>query len=198
MVAVHLLAVFVFTTGRPRLERDGSIWSDAVLVILPPKVDALRPPAVAPAPRPTTVERIRPQTRQPVQAEANNDPVHDPEVASDVPDSLIVSEPAPAVDLTTQAKRDLVKVERELAKTQRPGINGPPTYQSPLAKGIAAAFKPRGITVTEYVLPDGRRVSKVTGPGGSKCHAALDNHTIMAEAYRNQARVSKEVRCPSD
>ena len=113
-------------------------------------------------------------------------------MVSDVPDSLIVSEPAPAVSLILRAKRDLVQVERALAKTQRPDINGPPTYESSLAKGIEAAYKPRGITIKEYVLPDGRRMSRV----GAKCHVALDNHTIMAEAYRNQARVSKEVPCP--
>ncbi|HEY0489357.1 MAG TPA: hypothetical protein VGD30_07595 [Telluria sp.] len=98
--------------------------------------------------------------------------------------------------MTLQAKRNLVKVERELAKTQRPGINGPPTYQSAFANSIEAAYKPRGTTIKEYILPDGRRMSRVTSSAGSKCHLALDNHTIMADAYRSQGRVSKEVPCP--
>lgn len=156
----------------------------------------MRAPALTQSPRPTTRERIRTPRRETVHAEPPTAPANDLEIASDVPDSLIVSEPAPAVDLTLQAKRDLVKVERELARAQRPNINGPPTYQSALAKGIEAAYKPRGITIKEYILPDGRRMSRVTGSGGSKCHVALDNHTIMADAYRSQGRVSKEVPCP--
>jgi hypothetical protein len=184
--------MFAFMASKPLSENGSVVWSDAILVILPPQVEPPRAPAVPPPPRPSKPERIRRPTRQPVQAEANNDPVPDPVVVSDVPDSLIVIEPAPAVDLVVQAKRDLVKVERALAKTQRPDINGPPKYESALAKGIEAAFKPRGLTIKEYVLPDGRRMSKV----GAKCHVALDNHTIMAEAYRTQGRATKQVPCP--
>ena len=188
----HLLAIFVFTTGGHRREKDASVWSAPVLVILAPKLQAARPLPRAQPPRPTAPEPIRIPNRSTVQAEPDKEPADASEIAAEVPDSLIVSEPAPAVDLVLQAKRDLVKVERELARTQRPGINGPPTYQSALAKGIEAAHKPRGITIKEYILPDGRRMSRV----GSKCHAALDNHTIMADAYRSQGRVSKEVPCP--
>ncbi|NML61374.1 hypothetical protein HHL21_09850 [Massilia sp. RP-1-19] len=195
VAAAHLLAIFAFTAVKPRPEKD-AVWSDPVLLILPPIAEAVRPPALTRSPRPTTRERIRTPTREAVHAEQHTARANDLEIAADVPDVLIVGEPAPAVDLTHQAKRDLVKVERELAKTQRAGINGPPTYQSALAKGIEAAYKPRGITIKEYILPDGRRMSRVTGSGGSKCHAALDNHTIMAEAYRSQGRVAKEVPCP--
>lgn len=192
----HILALFVFMTGGPRLEKDGNVWSTPVLVILSHGIEPARPPPRAQPPRPKARERIRIPSRPAVQAEPDKEPAYTREIVAEVPDSLIVGEPTPAVDRILQAKRALVKVERELAMMQRPGINGPPTYQSALARGIEAAYKPRGITIKEYILPDGRRMSRVTGPAGSTCHAALDNHTIMADAYRSQGRVSKEVPCP--
>lgn len=196
VAAAHLLGIFALTARQPRLQKDANVWSDPVLLILPQIVEAVRPPALTQAPRPAPRERIRAPNREAVRAEPLTAPVNDIELVGDVPDSLVVSPPAPAMDMTLQAKRDLVKVERELAKTQRPGINRPPIYQSAFANSIEAAYKPRGTTIKEYILPDGRRMSRVTSSAGSKCHLALDNHTIMADAYRSQGRVSKEVPCP--
>jgi hypothetical protein len=73
-------------------------------------------------------------------------------------------------DLMQKAIRDVGKIDRELRQSSPTLMQGSPnSVQSRLEKGIASAARANRTTVVEKTLGDGRRVTKVSGPGGSYC-----------------------------
>ena len=73
-------------------------------------------------------------------------------------------------DILSITKRDIGKIDRDLRK-EFPKLQGvaPNSIQARLSNGIAAAAKPSATMMQEKVLSDGRRITKVSGPGGSYC-----------------------------
>ncbi|NMM27784.1 MAG: hypothetical protein HHJ12_10990 [Glaciimonas sp.] len=68
------------------------------------------------------------------------------------------------------AKRDIGKIDRDLRKAF-PSLSEPTpnTAQSKFEKALAAAAKPRSTMTETYTLADGRKMTKILGPGGTYC-----------------------------
>lgn len=95
-----------------------------------------------------------------------------PESAMKEPPDTPVSTSAGADDMMQKAMRDVGKIDRELRQSA-PELMQPPqsSIQSRLEKGIASAAKTDRPSMVEKTLPDGRRITKVTGVGGVYCVA---------------------------
>jgi hypothetical protein len=81
--------------------------------------------------------------------------------------------PAPTVtaeDMITNARRSAGKIDRDLRKASPKLLEAAPdSIQSKLEKSIAVAAKPRSTTMEEIAYSNGRRMTKIVGPGGTYC-----------------------------
>lgn len=69
--------------------------------------------------------------------------------------------------LILDAKRSVGKIDQELRR-EFPSATQAPS-PSKLERGIAAAARADRPSLAEKTLPDGRRITKVSGPGGTYC-----------------------------
>jgi hypothetical protein len=187
VIACHLVAVFFLLPSKPERGRDVSDWSAPVFIELK------RPPEVQLDPPQASV--VRPRTTAPPPPRA--------EVAIMSPASAPLPAAETSIDVNAiilSAKRDAGAIDRELRKQSfdKASDSVLSSDSSRFAKAIGKAFKPRGTRIIEYELPDGRRASKVSGPIGTYCVAALDNHTIMADSFRAQGFNTRPTGCPSE
>lgn len=75
-----------------------------------------------------------------------------------------------AGEMIRNATRDIGRLDKEMRKSYPSLPQSPPkTVQSQLEKGIAAAGRPTTQTMEAKTLADGRRITKVSGPGGTYC-----------------------------
>ncbi len=116
------------------------------------------------------------------------------------PDEKKEAPPVPgptAVDILSNAKRDIGKIDRDLRKSFPKLLEAAPdSMQSRLEKGIAAAGKPNAPRMEEIISPDGQRMTKVTGPDGSYCvRKAGAGATDGLDSIQNGVR-AKTTNCP--
>lgn len=117
--------------------------------------------------------------------------------------SIEVKEPAPVVtaptaNLLSNAKRDIGKIDRDLRKAYPKLLEAAPdSAQARLEKGIAAAAKPTTFSMEDIISPDGRRMTKVTGPDGTYCvRKEGAGSTDGLDTMQNGVR-AKTTNCPS-
>lgn len=135
----------------------------------------------------TTTESTTPsQTMPPTSTENTILPLVIPkqEAPAAIPDAI------PGADrMILNAKRDIGKIDREI-RNAFPQLPAPTfnTDQSKLGKAIAAAAKSRSMAMETFTLSDGRKMTKVTGPGGSYCAMAdpADRNTSLQSEVRMQ------------
>lgn len=158
------------------------------------------------------MDATKPVKPKPVAAASHQKPssttaIEAPKTASTAPElaaSIEVKEPAPVVtaptgNLLSNAKRDIGKIDRDLRKTYPKLLEAAPdSAQSRLEKGIAAAAKPNAFSMEDIISPDGRRMTKVTGPGGTYCvRKEGAGATDGLDAMQNGVR-AKTTNCPND
>jgi hypothetical protein len=163
------------------------------------------------APEPRPVETAKPAKPKPAEKashqKANSAPmIEAPKAISAAPElaaSIEKKEQAPVAsppngELLSNAKRDIGKIDRDLRKTFPKLLEAAPdSAQSRLEKGIAAAAKPNTTSMEEITFPDGRRMTKVTGPDGTYCvrkegAGATDGLDTMQNGVR-----AKTTNCPN-
>jgi hypothetical protein len=159
---------------RPRLDAEPQL----ILHLLPaPAPPVQSPPAVQQTPRQPEKISARHSPSAPAQSGKSRTPtaVSIP-AAPPAPDKLPPTSPVrpSGMDMIEAAKRDVGEIDRELRKALPPSREpippaAPLSAQQKLAKGIAAAARPRGTFMEDLTLPNGQRVTKVTGPLGSYC-----------------------------
>ena len=165
IVILHVLMVYFWFGAKHRAATEGLAAAPLVVRFLSAATQAATVPAE---------QAVRPlPLAHPVAPQA----ITVPAVAFPTPAAAQAAVPAPspdtansAVDITTSAIRSIGKIDRELRKEfPRPEEPRPDSMQARLAKGIAAAGIAQGTSMQEKVLSDGRRVTKVSGPGYSYC-----------------------------
>ena len=105
---------------------------------------------------------------------------------------------APTANLLSNAKRDIGKIDRDLRKAYPKLLEAAPdSAQARLEKGIAAAAKPTTFSMEDIISPDGRRMTKVTGPDGTYCvRKEGAGSTDGLDTMQNGVR-AKTTNCPS-
>lgn len=157
-LAVHLLAIRLWPQAPVQVALPVLPPIEVHLKTMPVPERKLSPseaiPARVPQPvRQTPQERAPNETSTPSAAPAIEAA---PEPASRNSDQLILD-----------AKRSIGKIDRELRREFPAGVQ--PSAPSKLERGIAAAARPDRPGMAEKLLPDGRKITKVSGPGGTYC-----------------------------
>lgn len=154
---------------------------DAAPAPLPPPPQATRPLAARPLPKVATIT--------PPAADAPPPPVSAPVSDAAAPDPFALPAPAATPSLAERARRDEVKIARELAVPITPGALAPGR-----SKDFARAFQGKtfGFTVDRYVSPDGTSMTRQTRGNDVKCY--------IPEPYRpgiipRSSERQREVNC---
>ncbi|MFZ6644800.1 hypothetical protein ACO0LO_03745 [Undibacterium sp. TJN25] len=173
IIALHILFVYLWIGARHQAAVQGHASMPLVLSFFSPAPEPLETTRPAPVP---PVHELKPQPVNiplPPLAQPDNTPriTATPATAIDQTPQTPQTTPITASsDITATAMRSVGKLDRELRK-EFPTIARaqPETMQSKLAKGIAAAGVSQERTMQERISPDGRRVTKISGPGYSYC-----------------------------
>jgi hypothetical protein len=182
-VALHLVAIYFFSIAI-RTPANAELPRTRLAVHLVPLPERERVPQTRDQSTPRTP--VKRATSPPVTGKSNApavstrkaQPPSPPASPRDriAPDDSNTTAPAtPSTgeltdDLLARAKRDVGKIDRDLRNASPKYLQGP--HDSPqrrLERGIAAAGKVGEHTLLEKVYPNGRRVTKVSGPGGEYC-----------------------------
>jgi hypothetical protein len=217
VVGAHL-AVVLCWPPRARHAEDGTRVRSATLMLLSaPRVVPRVPDKAERVPRRTAQASARtasasaalpPEAMAPARSAATALPA-EPAVAPAPPElavapapradwSMAVESPAAmrADDILLRAKRDVVAIDRALRKASlNPSDRRLANAQTALAQGIAAANIATSTRIEEFVLPDGRRMSKVIGRLRTYCVQMEPNHTVMGQRRREQGFEMKMVAC---
>ncbi|WP_394782258.1 hypothetical protein [Undibacterium sp.] len=171
IIALHILFVYLWLGARHQAVLQGHD-SALTLSFFSPAPEQVETPRAAPVPlkhevKPQPVTIPLPPLAQPDNAPRINIPPAPSAVVEQMPQTAPAAAPS---DLTANAMRSVGKLDKELRK-EFPSIAHaqPESMQSKLAKGIAAAGVSQERTTQEKISPDGRRVTKVSGPGYSYC-----------------------------
>lgn len=123
-----------------------------------------------------------------------------PGVATQLP---AASRPS-AESMVEAAKRNAGKIDRELRKDAPPkdAAAAEPTMQQKLEMGLAppAAPEPRSpkeTTMEDITLPNGQRVTKVTGPNGTYCVTQISVGNTKGEDIMQKGAISRTTSCGS-
>ena len=101
-------------------------------------------------------------------------------------------------ELIQNAIRDVGKIDQDLRKGSRKLLElAPVTTQSKLEKGIAAAGRPVAITMENFTLADGRRMTKVIGPNGTYCVTTDSIGLTRGLDVMQNGVQSRTTNCPS-
>ena len=122
-----------------------------------------------------------------------------PEPAASIEKKEQAPAPSPPYgDLLSNAKRDIGKIDRDLRKAFPKLLEAAPdSAQARLEKGIAAAAKPTSTSMEDFTSPDGRRMTKVTGPDGTYCvRKEGAGATDGLDTIQNGVR-AKTTNCPN-
>ncbi|MES2105317.1 MAG: hypothetical protein V4634_14950 [Pseudomonadota bacterium] len=168
IVILHVLMVYFWFGAKHRAATEGLAAAPLVVRFLSAAAQAATAPAEQasrplPLAHPLAPQAITvPPLPFPAPAPAQ------PAVPAPSPDT---ANPGNSItDITSSAMLSIGKIDRELRKEfPRLEESRPDSTQARLAKGIAAAGVAQGTTMQEKVFPDGRRVTKVSGPGYSYC-----------------------------
>jgi len=167
IIALHVLLLYCW----PAAKRAATTGLDAPPLLLrffspAPQASLERADPVIPV----QVFKLRPGFQAPPVLAPTPDKTPPAADAVSVPVSEAPGAAGPGIDLTSSAMLAIGKVDRELRK-EFPGQAQPEpeSRQLRLERGIAAAAVQRERSMQERVLPDGRRITKVTGPGYSYC-----------------------------
>ncbi len=171
--AVHIAAFHaVFRTPLPLLAREKK--TDMLTVRLhpipPQQKDSPHSAPMFPVPDKHTAD-IKPAKKpDEKQAASSNDAATVQEMNAPSSTPAIASPSIHVDDMIESAKRSIGKIDKDLRK-DAPWATPAPSKpaQSPLEKAIVSAGKPASPTLAEKTLSDGRRVTKVSGPGGTYC-----------------------------
>lgn len=111
-----------------------------------------------------------------------------------------------AEGMVEAAKRDAGKIDRELRKDAPPkekaAAAATPTMQQKLEMGLAPAAapeprSPKETTMEDITLPNGQRVTKVTGPNGTYCVTQISVGNTKGEDIMQKGAVSRTTSCGS-
>lgn len=160
-LAAHLLAIRLWPGGQQQWPSPPAPPIAVRLMTLPEPERKIKPVETAPAqatrhehapptPRPAApAAEAKPQAVPPAPASPASPPVRDSE------------------QLILDARRSAGRIDHELRRDFPFATQAPST--SKLERGIAAAARPERSSLAEKTLPDGRRITKVSGPGGTYC-----------------------------
>ncbi|GGC63286.1 hypothetical protein [Undibacterium terreum] len=169
IIALHMLFVYFWMSARHHLKAEGADAEPLIMRFFSPQPKADAEPETRPQP----VPRIKPEFLPPPVFVQAPEKILAPKEAAEtkaVPAAQTPSATAPAADFTSSAMRGIGKIDRDLRKEfPRFEERAPESKQSKLEKGIAAAGIPQTTTMQERALPDGSRITKVSGPAGSYC-----------------------------
>lgn len=109
-----------------------------------------------------------------------------------------------AENMVEAAKRDAGKIDRELRKDAPPkeaaAKSAEPTMQQKLEMGLAPAAapaprSPKETTMEDITLPNGQRVTKVTGPTGTYCVTQISVGNTKGEDIMQKGAISRTTSC---
>jgi len=107
-----------------------------------------------------------------------------------------------AEGMVDAAKRDIGKIDRELRKDAPPkdAKAAEPTMQQKLEMGLAPAAppppsSPKETTMEDITLPNGQRVTKVTGPNGTYCVTQISVGNTKGEDIMQKGAISRTTSC---
>jgi hypothetical protein len=124
--------------------------------------------------------------------------------APGVPQVPATSSRPTAEGMVDAAKRDIGKIDRDLRKDAPPkdAKAAEPTMQQKLEMGLAPAAppppsSPKDTTMEDITLPNGQRVTKVTGPNGTYCVTQISVGNTKGEDIMQKGAISRTTSCGS-
>ena len=109
-----------------------------------------------------------------------------------------------AEGMVEAAKRDAGKIDRDLRKDAPPkdAKTAEPTMQQKLEMGLAPPAppppsSPKDTTMEDITLPNGQRVTKVTGPNGTYCVTQISVGNTKGEDIMQKGAISRTTSCGS-
>jgi len=122
--------------------------------------------------------------------------------APGAPTQLPAASRPSAESMVEAARRDAGNIDRELRKDAPPkdATAAEPTMQQKLEMGLAPAApppprSPKETTMEDITLPNGQRVTKVTGPTGTYCVTQISVGNTKGEDIMQKGAISRTTSC---